>query len=454
MFKKILIANRGEIAVRIIRTCKSMGIETVAIYSESDANMLHVQLADEAYCVGSSEPKNSYLNIFSIVSAACISGADAIHPGYGFLSENEDFQNACEQANIKFIGPKSHSFKILGDKNSAKNFLKENGIPTVSGSDKNIEDVEEALEAAQKIGYPLLLKAAFGGGGRGIRRVNNDEELRKEFPLVKKESLLAFGKSELYMEKLIENPHHIEVQILRDCFGNTVSLYERECSLQRKNQKILEEAPSAHVDEKTRKLLSDCAIKIATITDYLNAGTVEFLLDDDMNFYFMEMNTRIQVEHPVTEMITNIDIIKEQIRIANGQALSFTQEDVPILGHAIEIRVNAEHSENNFAPSPGKIEYLHTPNGFHVRFDSYLTQDATVSPYYDSMMGKIIVLGQNRLDAIRRARVAIEETIIEGVHTNLGFQYTLLHDADFIMAKTDTGFIERKTAEFLERMKI
>lgn len=454
MFKKILIANRGEIALRIIRTCRVMGIQTVAIYSQADKNMLHVQLADEAYCVGSNEAKNSYLNIFSIISAACLSGADAIHPGYGFLSENEDFQKACQYAKIKFIGPNEHSFQILADKNAAKQFLKSHGIPTIPGSNQNVDSLEEALEIAKKIGYPLLLKAAYGGGGRGIRKVEDDEQLKKEYPLVTKEAELSFGKREIYMEKLIENPHHIEVQILRDHFGNAVSLYERECSLQRKNQKLLEESPSAHVSPALREKLNACAIKIAHITDYVNAGTIEFLLDENENFYFMEMNTRIQVEHPVTEMITGIDIVKEQIRIANNQTLSFEQKDVKILGHSIEIRVNAEDVKNNFMPSTGHIRYLHTPSGHHVRFDSFLTQDSIISPFYDSMLAKIIVLGSNRLEAIRRARAAIEETIIEGVKTNLPLQYALLHDSEFIKAKVDTNFIERKIEKLLERIMI
>lgn len=454
MFKKILIANRGEIALRIIRTCRVMGIQTVAIYSPSDKNMLHVQLADESYCVGSNDSKNSYLNIFSILSAACLSGADAIHPGYGFLSENEDFQKACQYAGIKFIGPDEHSFGILADKSSAKQFLKSHDIPTIPGSDGNVKSLEDALKIADEIGYPLLLKAAYGGGGRGIRKVEDDEQLRKEYPLVSKEAMLSFGKSEIYMEKFIANPHHIEVQILRDYFGNAVSLHERECSLQRKNQKILEESPSPHVSPSLREKLNTCAIKIAHITEYVNAGTIEFLLDDEENFYFMEMNTRIQVEHPVTEMITGIDIVREQIRIANNQTLSIKQEDVKILGHSIEIRVNAEDVKNNFMPSTGHIRYLHTPSGHHVRFDSFLTQDSTVSPFYDSMLAKIIVLGSNRLEAIRRARAAIEETIIEGVKTNLAFQYTLLHDSDFIKAKVDTNFVERKLEELLERIMI
>lgn len=454
MFKKILIANRGEIALRIIRTCRVMGIETVAVYSEGDSDMLHVKLADEAYCIGPNDPKSSYLNIFSILSTACLAGAEAIHPGYGFLSENEDFQKACRYAGIVFIGPEENAFEILADKGKAKEFMKQAGIPTIPGSDNNLKNAEEAVAWAEKVGYPVLIKAAYGGGGRGIRRADCAEDLYREYPMVQKEAKLAFGRDDIYLEKLIVNPHHIEVQVLRDSHGNTISLYERECSLQRKNQKVLEEAPSAFVDDELRRKLSECACKIADITNYLNAGTIEFLLDEDKNFYFMEMNTRIQVEHPVTEMITGIDIVREQIRIAQGQALSVQQKDVPILGHAIEIRINAENPSKNFAPSPGKIQYFSGPGGFHVRFDSYLTSDAIISPYYDSMIGKLIVLGNNRLEAIRRARAAMEETIIDGVETNLGLQYTLLHDADFIKGKIDTGFIDRKMADFLERMKI
>lgn len=454
MIKKILIANRGEIALRIIRTCRVMGIETVAVYSESDADMLHVKLADEAYCIGPSDPKSSYLNIFSILSAACLSGADAIHPGYGFLSENEDFQKACNYAGIIFIGPHESAFQILGDKGSAKEFMKQAGIPTIPGSPSNVKTPEEAIRWAESVGYPVLIKASYGGGGRGIRRADSAEDIIREFPLVQKESKIAFGKEDIYLEKLILNPRHIEVQILRDSFGNTISLYERECSLQRKKQKVLEEAPSAFVDTALRQTLSQTACKIAEITNYLNAGTIEFLLDEDKNFYFMEMNTRIQVEHPVTEMITGIDIIREQIRIAQGKPLSYRQEDVPILGHAIELRVNAENPEADFRPSPGRVTYLSAPGGFHVRFDSYLTPDCNVSPYYDSMVGKLIVLGNTRLDAIRRARAALEETIIDGIHTNLALQYTLLHDTDYIMGKVDTGFVDRKMGEFLERMKI
>lgn len=454
MFKKILIANRGEIALRIIRTCRVMGIETVAVYSEGDADMLHVKLADEAYCIGPNEPKSSYLNIFSILSTACLAGVDAIHPGYGFLSENEDFQRACQYAGIVFIGPEENSFQILADKGKAKEFMKNSGIPTIPGSESNLKNVEEAIDWADKVGYPVLIKAAYGGGGRGIRRADNPEDIRREYPLVQKEAKLAFGKEEIYLEKLILSPRHIEVQILRDKFGNTVSLYERECSLQRKNQKVLEEAPSPFVDNELRRKLSECACKIADITNYLNAGTIEFLLDENKNFYFMEMNTRIQVEHPVTEMITGIDIVKEQIRIAQGQALSFKQEEIPILGHAIELRINAENPENNFCPCPGHVHYFSAPAGFNVRFDSYLTPECKVSPYYDSMIGKLIVLGNTRLEAIRRARGAVEETIIDGITTNLALQYTLLHDADFIKAKMDTGFMDRKINDFLERMKI
>lgn len=454
MFKKILIANRGEIALRIIRSCRVMGIQTVAVYSEGDADMLHVKLADEAFCIGGNDPKSSYLNIFSILSAATLSGAEAIHPGYGFLSENEDFQSACQRAGIVFIGPSSDSFSILGDKGICKAFMKANGIPTVPGSKESLSSVEEAIADAEKIGYPVLLKASFGGGGRGIRRADSKEDLIREYPLVQKEAKLAFGKEDLYLEKLIVNPRHIEVQILRDSFGNAVSLYERECSLQRKNQKLLEEAPSSFVDSDLRRSLSDCAVKIANITNYLNAGTIEFLMDEQKNYYFMEMNTRIQVEHPVTEMITGIDIVKEQIRIAAGLALPFRQEEVPILGHAVEIRVNAENPAKNFAPCPGRVRFFSAPAGFHVRFDSFLTCDTLVSPYYDSMVGKLIVLGKTRLEAIRRARAAIEETIIDGIETNLALQYTLLHDPDVIQGKIHTGFMDQKLPELLERMKI
>jgi len=443
MFKKILIANRGEIAVRVIRACKEMGIKTVAVFSEVDREALHVQIADEAVCIGPAKARDSYLNMENIISATVLTGAEAIHPGFGFLSENSKFARLCEDCNIAFIGPSADSIEMMGNKSKAREIMIKAGVPVVPGSEGKVDTIKEAIEIAEKIGYPVMIKASAGGGGRGIRIVRDIEELKKAFETAKNEAQNAFGDDSMYIEKFVENPKHIEFQILADSYGNTLYLGERDCSMQRRNQKIIEEAPSALMNENLRKKMGEVAVKAAEAVDYKNAGTIEFLLDKNGDFYFIEMNTRIQVEHPVTEMITGIDLIKEQIRIAAGERLKFSQKDIVLEGHAIECRINAEDVEMDFRPSPGKIEFLHFPGGNGVRIDSAIYQGYTIPPTYDSMIAKLIVHGKDRFEAIQRMKRALEEFVIEGVKTNIDLHYRLLEEKEFLEGNYDTGYLMR-----------
>jgi len=443
VFKKILVANRGEIAVRIIRACREMGVETVAIYSEADKDALHVQLADEAVCIGPPSSKDSYLNMYNIISATVLTGSQAIHPGFGFLSENSKFANMCKDCNIVFIGPDSDTIDKMGNKSNARDVMIKAGVPVIPGSNGVINDEEEALNIAEEIGYPVIVKASAGGGGRGIRIVHSKENMIKAFNTAKSEAKGAFGDDSMYIEKFIKNPRHIEFQILGDNYGNIVHLGERDCSLQRRNQKVLEEAPSPSMNEELRRKMGEDAIKAANAVGYKNAGTIEFLLDEDGSFYFMEMNTRIQVEHPITEMVTGIDILKEQIKIAYGEKLDIVQENIKIQGHAIECRINAEDYKNGFRPCPGKVENLYTPGGLGVRLDSSVYSGYTIPPYYDSMIGKLIAYGRDREEAIQIMKRALGEFIIEGVNTNIDFQFIILEDENFIKGEYTTKYIEK-----------
>ncbi len=440
---KILIANRGEIAVRIIRACKEMNIKTVAVYSDIDKDALHTRLADEAICIGPAASNKSYLNIKSIIEAACITGSDSIHPGFGFLSENTQFAKICEESNIKFIGPKSNVIELLGNKSNAKKMMEKAGVPVIPGSKGSVKTLEEAKEVADKIGYPIMIKAAAGGGGKGIRIVNFPEELEKNYNIVKQEAKISFNDDELYIEKFVKNPRHVEIQILADEHGNIVHLGERDCSIQRKHQKVIEETPSTIVDEKLREKMGEAAVKAAKIAGYTSCGTVEFLVDSDKNFYFMEMNTRIQVEHPITEMRTGIDIVKEQIRVAAGEKLKFKQKDIEFKGHSIECRINAENPKKNFMPCPGNITGLHLPGGNGLRIDSGIYQGYTIPFNYDSMIAKIIVHGNTRNEAIAKMKRALEELVIEGVDTNIDFIYEIIRNPDFIRGDFDTSFISK-----------
>lgn len=450
MFRKILIANRGEIALRIIRCARENGIETVAVYSTADENSLHAELATEAVCIGGPKAADSYLHMQNILAAAVGSGCDAIHPGYGFLAENSDFARLCKECGLVFIGPDADVIDMMGNKAAARRLMKENGIPVVPGSDGVVETPEEAEEIAEKIGYPVLIKAVAGGGGRGMRRVYCKEDLKASFYSAKAEAKSCFGNDEMYLEKLILNPKHIEFQILGDAFGNVIHLGERDCSIQRKNQKMLEESPSKSITGPLRNEMGAIAVKAAKAAGYQNAGTIEFVLDKEGHYYFIEMNTRIQVEHPVTEMLTGIDLIREQIRIAAGLPLEYKQEDVQWRGHAIECRINAEDPLHHFIPRPGKVEFLHLPGGYGVRVDTALYNGYTTSSFYDSMLAKIIVLGQNRLDAIRRMRRALEEMLVEGVTTNLDLLHLILFQPEFLKGNYDTGFIEKNLEELLK----
>ncbi|MBL4937665.1 acetyl-CoA carboxylase biotin carboxylase subunit [Clostridium sp. YIM B02515] len=441
MFKKILIANRGEIAVRIIRACREMGIETVAVYSQTDKDALHTEMADEAICIGPARARDSYLNMQNIISATVLSGAEAIHPGFGFLSENSEFAQMCKECNITFIGPDPESMDKMGNKSKAREIMMEANVPVVPGSAGAIETIEEGLKLAEKIGYPVLVKASAGGGGRGIRIVKYPEEFSKAFETAKSEAKSAFGDDTMYVEKFVENPRHIEFQILADNYGNTIYLGERDCSIQRRNQKVLEEAPSPVMSEALRKEMGEVAVKAAKAVNYKNAGTIEFLFDKHGKYYFMEMNTRIQVEHPITEMVTGLDLIKEQIRIAAGERLQISQEDVKISGHAIECRINAENPEQGFRPSPGKIQRLHIPGGLGVRLDSAAYQGYVIPPTYDSMIGKLIVHGKTREEAINRMKRALGEFVIDGIDTNIEFQFEILSNEVFASGNFDTGFI-------------
>ena len=441
---KILIANRGEIAVRIIRACKEMNIKTVAIYSEVDKNALHTRLADEAICIGAALSTKSYLNIKNIIEAAYITGSDSIHPGFGFLSENSQFAKICEESNIKFIGPNSEIIDLLGNKSNAKELMKKAGVPVIPGSNGSVDRIEDAILIAEEIGYPVILKAAAGGGGKGIRIANNIGELEKNYNIVKQEAKISFNDDSIYIEKFIKNPRHVEIQILADEHGNIVHLGERDCSIQRKNQKVIEETPSTIVDEKLRNKMGDAAVKAAKVAGYTSCGTVEFLVDDDKNFYFMEMNTRIQVEHPITEMRTGIDIVKEQIKIAGGEELKFKQKEIEFKGHSIECRINAENPSKNFMPSPGKIKEINLPGGNGIRVDTAIYSGYTIPPNYDSMIAKIISFGTTRNEAIAKMKRALEELVIDGVDTNRDFLFEIIRHPDFIRGKFDTSFIEKE----------
>jgi len=442
MFSKILIANRGEIAVRIIRACKELGIRTVAIYSEVDRDSLHVKYADEAICIGSSASSNSYLKISNIISAAEITDVDAIHPGYGFLAENAHFAEVCEECNIKFIGPTSQNIRLLGDKMAAKETMRKAGLPLIPGSLNVIKNKEETLKTAQRIKYPVIIKAAAGGGGRGMRIAHNDISLQGALIAAQAEAEAAFGNPNVYIEKCIENPRHIEFQILADRYGHIVHLGERDCSIQRKHQKLVEESPSCGIDQKLRKKIGDMAIRAAKAANYVNAGTVEFLLDRNNNFYFMEMNTRIQVEHPVTEMVTGIDMIKEQIRIASGERLSFNQDNIKITGHAIECRINAEDPSNGFMPSPGKIEMLHLPGGHGVRIDTHIYAGYIIPSFYDSLIAKLITYGNTRYEAIKTMQRVLDELIIEPIKTTISLHKRIVNDPLFLRGQIGTNFIQ------------
>lgn len=441
MLKKVLIANRGEIALRIIRACKEMGISTVAVYSEADKTALHTKLADEAICIGPADPRKSYLNIKNILEAANVTGADSIHPGFGFLSENASFAKMCEESNIKFIGPSYEVIELMGNKTNAKELMKEAGVPTVPGSDGKLNNLKEAKKIAQKVGYPIMLKASCGGGGKGIRLCNNEKELENNYEIVKQEAKISFNDDEVYLEKCIVNPRHVEIQVLADEHKNAVHLGERDCSVQRKNQKILEESPSTAIDEKTREKMGDAAIKAVKASKYSSAGTIEFLVDKDKNFYFMEMNTRIQVEHPVTEWITGIDIVKEQLKIASGEKLKLKQDDIKFNGHSIECRINAENPDCNFRPSPGEIKELNLPGGNGVRVDTAVYSGYKIPPTYDSMIAKIIVHGKDRKEAISKMKRALEECVIDGIDTNIDFLYRILDNENFENGNFDTSFI-------------
>lgn len=443
MKNKILIANRGEIAVRIIRACKELGILTVAIYSTADKESLHVKLADEAVCVGKSASKDSYLQINQVLSAAISTGCNAIHPGYGFLSENSTFVEMVESCNITFIGPSAKSIQLVGDKASARNIAKAAGVPIIEGSDGVVPTVEEGLRIANKIGYPVMIKAASGGGGRGIAIVRSDQDFTSAFERTSLEAQASFGNKAIYIEKFVDAPRHVEIQVIADHYGNYVQLFERDCSMQRRNQKLIEEAPSFVLNDGLRKKMGEAAIMLAKSIGYVNAGTVEFLVDKDGNFYFMEMNTRVQVEHPITEMITGIDIVKEQIQIAYKNELSFKQQDVRIHGHAIECRINAENPMKNFMPTPGKIHNILFPGGMGVRVDTHIYPGYEVPPFYDSMLAKLIVHAPTRKEAIRKMRVALEQFVVDGVSTNIEYQYLIMHNADFVKGNYDTGFIAR-----------
>ncbi|HEY1793072.1 MAG TPA: acetyl-CoA carboxylase biotin carboxylase subunit [Opitutaceae bacterium] len=447
MIQKILIANRGEIALRIVRACRELGIKTLAVYSEADVQSLHVQLADEAICIGGNRSSESYLRADRIISAAEIADVDAIHPGYGFLSENAKFAEQCESCNIKFIGPKSKSIKMMGDKAVAKETVKKAHVITVPGSDGPVESETEAVKAARLIGYPVIIKAVAGGGGRGMRIAHNDVSFAKEYHVARNEAEKAFGDGRVYIEKYIERPRHIEFQILADSHGNTVHLGERDCSVQRRHQKLIEESPSPFMTPDLRKKMGKAAIRAAEAVEYENAGTIEFLVDSKGHYYFIEMNTRIQVEHPVTEEVTGIDLVKAQIRIANGEKLGFDQGDIEFKKHAIECRINAEDPARNFAPSPGTIGLYYAPGGHGVRVDSHVYSGYVIPPYYDSMIGKLICIGDTRKEALERAYRALSEYLVRGIKTTIPLHKAIMADPLFIEGKVTTAYME----EFLTR---
>lgn len=446
MIKKVLIANRGEIAVRIIRACREIGIETVAVYSEADREALHTQLADEAICIGPAALSESYLSMERIISATIVSGADAIHPGFGFLSENSKFAELCEKCNITFIGPGSEVIAKLGNKQEARNIMAAAGVPVIPGTEEPIFDAKTGAKAAKKIGYPVMIKAALGGGGKGMRVADTPEEFELNFLTAQKEAEMAFGNNTMYIEHYVSHPRHVEFQILADSRGNVVHLGERDCSVQRNHQKMIEESPCCAISDELRQKMGRAAVKAAKAAGYVNAGTIEFLLEKNQQFYFMEMNTRIQVEHPVTEWVTGIDLVKEQIRIASGQPLGFRQKDIRISGHSIECRINAENPEKGFRPSPGIITDIYLPGGKGIRIDTAVYSGYTIPPYYDSMIAKLIVWAKNREEAIRKMQSALGEIIIEGIDTNVDYQYEILNHPDFLTGNVDVEFVEKMEA--------
>ncbi len=448
-FSKVLIANRGEIAVRIIRACRELGFHCVTVYSTADRSAIHSKISDESVCIGPPATKDSYLNMQALIAACENTGADAIHPGFGFLSESAEFAALCREHGITFVGPTPESILMLGDKANAKETMKAAGVPVIPGSDGVVGSVEDAKKIAAEIGYPVLVKASAGGGGRGIRRVDNDEQMEAQLTLAKDEALKFFGNDDVYIEKLIVGPHHVEIQILADSFGNTVALGERDCSMQRRNQKVLEESPSPLMTDELRQKMQEAAVKAAKAAGYCNAGTIEFLVDKDRNFYFMEMNTRIQVEHPVTEFVTGIDLVQMQLKIAQGEKLPFKQEDIKLTGHSIECRINAENPDLDFRPSPGTIDALYIPGGPGVRIDSAVYQGYTIPPYYDSMIAKLIVHAPTRKEAIMKMRLALAEFIVEGIDTNIDFQLKLLKNQDFEEGNYDNAFL----MNYLEQLK-
>ena len=450
MLKKILIANRGEIAVRIIRACRELGIRTVAVYSEIDKNSLHKELADEAVCIGPAPSNKSYLNVKAIIEAACLTGCDGIHPGYGFLSENSSFAKMCDEIGIKFIGPTHKMIELMGNKSKAKETMKNAGVPVVPGSDGLVNNVLEAIKVALRIGYPVILKASSGGGGKGIRIAYNEKELVKFYDLVRQEAKISFNDDSIYIEKFIENPRHIEVQVMADEHGNVIHLGERDCTVQRNNQKMLEETPSGVITDKLRQKMGKITVNALKEIGYSNVGTIEYLLDKNKDFYFMEMNTRVQVEHPITETITGVDIIKEQLRIASGEKLQYKQDDIKFTGHSLEARINAENPYKNFMPCPGEIKELHIPGGNGVRIDTAIYPGYKIPPTYDSMIAKIIVHGKDRNESIAKMKSALGEFVIDGISTNIDFLYKILEDEDFISNNYDTSFIAKKFANKLQ----
>ena len=447
MWKKVLIANRGEIAVRIIRACREAGLQCVTVYSTADKTALHAEIADESVCIGPPSVQDSYLNMNALISACQNTGAEALHPGFGFLSESAEFAQLCIDNGITFIGPSPASISMLGDKARAKETMKAAGVPVIPGSDGAVTSVEEAKKIAAEIGYPVLVKASAGGGGRGIRRIDREDQLEEQMSVAKEEAKLFFGNDEVYLEKLIVGPHHVEIQIIADQMGNTVALGERDCSMQRRNQKVLEERPSPLMTPELRKAMQEAAVRAAKACGYYNAGTIEFLVDDDRNFYFMEMNTRIQVEHPVTEWVTGVDLVQTQLLVAQGKPLPFTQDDIEVRGHAIECRINAENPEQGFRPSPGKIRSLHIPGGPGIRVDSAVYQGYTIPPYYDSMIAKLIVHAPTRSQAIMKMRWALAEFIVDGIDSNIDFQLRLIKNKDFEAGTYDNTFLEKFLAD-------
>jgi acetyl-CoA carboxylase biotin carboxylase subunit len=451
VFNKILIANRGEIALRVIRACKELGVQTVAVYSEADRESLHVRFADDDVCIGPPPARESYLNIPRLIAAAEITGADAIHPGYGFLAENAEFAETCAASNITFIGPTAEQIRVMGDKASARRAMQAVGVPIIPGSPGPVEDVDEALRFAVDIGFPVIIKASAGGGGKGMRVAADPEDFGRAFQLARSEALSAFGNGEVYVEKYLARPRHIEFQIMGDSHGNAIHLGERDCSVQRRHQKLIEEAPSPAMTPELRKAMGDAAVRGAKAINYVGAGTIEMLLNEDNSFYFMEMNTRIQVEHPVTEMLTGIDLVKEQIRVAAGERLSVL-ELPPLRGHVIECRVNAEDPARNFQPSPGRIDVFHPPGGPGVRLDTHVYTGYSVPPYYDSLLAKLVCQGRDRDEAIRRMQIALESFIVEGVTTTIPFLARVMHNAEFQAGKVDTKFLEREGAALIAEL--